>query len=368
LTDVLGHTAYQERVYAAYSRAKTRIISVISYWPIDDDYWRFTDEKKVGVDLTEDQWKTCRLYAKLSHCIDEAIKDDRSSLKEILFTGSLRGPTWTSGKNVIFSPDPFIKLNEVNFDRFIGLVWRLNVAHKLRLKLREAVTAYPDKKERLNEIAGNIRVVVAAVPISVSVVDNEVFILLRSPTMKERKIYGTVLTGHTNPTSLTEEESKVADEELADTYADFIHRHTRRYVRSGREYVEAIIRSAVIASNNLEDSAHIIVPTAKLETGEVTECMVISDKVRGCLMELGVKEWARSKARWYHKEDELSKPTNNSISSDTRGGFSILQEPSTYEWGAERILCTFFQYYWFHRHVKMDDQAINFYALRDDLL
>lgn len=198
---ISGYLNYRSQIQVAYSVANRRIISITNAWLIDKQYW------------DQGEWNDCPLSINLSVAF-EKLKPSKVGCSQlrIVYAGNVVWPQTVR-------PDEQAVLNgqfdPIDFERFLGVVWRLVIAHKLRQKYE---LSHKD----------TIRVLVASVPIEATVVDDDVFILLPDPS-KQNEIElarGTKVAQGNN--------------QLADVYEQMIRGYLR-HSRSAREYVEAVL-------------------------------------------------------------------------------------------------------------------------------
>jgi len=246
LSNIFGYSELRKKILEAYRNADQRIISVSDYWPIDDAWWekRLQDPSE-GWWRGSDTWENCELYSSLA---------GSTPSEGITFVGTMPWPDYN--KSTSFVLEPF------DFERLLGLVWRLNVAHCLR-----------NREQELERRTEKIRVVIANIPVKATIANNMVFVIL---PRDERSINsrGTQLTGLQTGEEYTVE---VRDREqgIADAYADLVLTYVRQ-ARSSREYINSILCLAEMVNDSIDKNQR------------------VSTNLEKCLDTLGMKEWLSS--------------------------------------------------------------------------
>jgi hypothetical protein len=244
----------------------------------------------------------------------------RSFPLQILFAGRMPKPRWgpaaarISPQDLrVFISEGGLKLRPSDFNRFLGVAWRLVIAHKLRahwrrecvarflaagksmpVALRERIqravsdtartmadAAYDDLVRRaVAQIYLPVRVVVAAIPVGTTIVDDDVFVQFASSTadLDIRDTRGTLLE---LPPSIKEE--------TADAYVDLISRYLPQ-AHSAREYIQSMLfLTNLMAEGNLDRyhiDAHRDARQSYLEWS---------------LFELGLHEWSVDEAKRFEQ-------------------------------------------------------------------
>ena len=238
LLNLWGFTEYRAKLQEAYKTETDRILSVADYWSIDDEWWL----------LSNLEWEKCPLYMNLM---------SGRSPSQTVFVGRMPWPKCSEDDK-----DDTIQLTPPEFQRIIGLTWRLVIASKVR-------------KARNEQGQGKVRVLVGSVPVAATVVGNDVFTLLVSEA-DETASRGTKITGH-----------DTLQKEPADAYERMIRRYLR-HARSGREYVISLLRLSAIASPSRWDTS----PGTDGEPDRVLKSL------GDCLKTLGMEEWANQTGGW----------------------------------------------------------------------
>jgi len=262
---ISGYLNYRRAIQNAYGLAQQRILSASDFWIVDNEWWKYGE------------WDACPLYCNLKVCLQRSLQPGGQTGFTITFAGDV---PWPDNTGAFSEPD---------FERFIGCVWRLVIAHKLRQEF--ALT----RKD-------TIRVVVATVPVPATIVDNEVFIFLQrlertadsnAPIDEKCKTRTPdPLEGATGTKIVGSE-----DKNSADAYEVMMLSYLR-HVRSAREYVEAVLYFASLMSRIPSD----LVTTETDDVGE-TKRVVNEATVRKCLEGLGLMDWQE----WKTEKDHISR-------------------------------------------------------------
>ncbi len=223
---ILGYLHYRQAVQNAYAGANNRIISISDYWAVDEEWWAGGD------------WKATHFY--------QTLLRSNAVTNRSIFAGRVPWPDYHAGQENIPESARFTVLD---FEKFIGVAWRLVLAHYIR----------DEKRLRAKD---TVRVVVGSVPVPATVVDNDVFVFLQNPENRTdvRASRGTIVA-EDDPTT-------------ADAYDELICSYLP-HVRSAREYIQAILHHAVLCNSDLNLNSPIAEANLAL-----------------CLDSMGLEEWA----------------------------------------------------------------------------
>jgi hypothetical protein len=255
---ISGYLNYRNAIQEAYGKATKRIVSISDYWIVDRVWW------------DQGAWTECPLYVNLELCFKNMTSSDKEEMR-VVFAGDVPWPR----ENGSF--------DEPDFERFLGVIWRLVIAYKLR-----------DQFHLRNK--DTIRVVVATVPVPATIVDNEVYIFLqRFPNPEQAREQG----GASTPSTLKKGPpdplegatgTKIAggtDEKTAEAYDAMICSYLR-HVRSAREYVEAALYYSALRSVPLTCE---LVRSVGQPLNQPAQFHVSHANVKACLVGLGMTEW-----------------------------------------------------------------------------
>ena len=249
LSSIIGYSQLRKQILNSYEAATHRIISVSDYWPIDTSWWdaRIQNEPPDWWKSPE-AWTTCELYLSLNR--------QPFPREGITFVGTMPWPAYDNRDSLELTP--------FDFDRLLGLVWRLNVVHCLR---QSKFTGH----ERRNE---KIRIVIADIPVKATIVDNTVFVILpREENLESWR--GTQLTGMRSAIRPLDD-TQNREREVADAYADLVLNYIC-HARSAREYINSILC------------------LAELHNLHIDKNQKVRPFLQECLTTLGLSKWLDSK-------------------------------------------------------------------------
>jgi hypothetical protein len=221
---------YRTLVTEAYGRATRRVFGIANHWPIDPSFWG-----SYGVFLSEDFWSKEQVYEQITASIQRERENPTSEGLRILFAGRL---------SVLPASNLGPELSPSHFMLFIGVLWRLSLAWRLREKLEKpSVNGLPTEQFRTRSY---LRVMVADVPISAHVIDEEVFLLLHTPGDAGVAASRGIQIADRSASNVQPNDHKT---DIASTYSEIIERYTRTHVRSAREYIASLFVLAGIAKS-----------------------------------------------------------------------------------------------------------------------
>lgn len=236
LRDTLGYTKYRDIVNRAYGQARRRVLASTNHWPTDPAFW--TPDLGAAHDLDAlgtGFWEAQHVFANLRNAI-HGTRGGTDPLR-MVFAGRLS----------VTPAEDSPALAPQDFTLFVGVLWRLALAHRLREEMRggDANDAYLEKS--------CVRVMVADLPINCHVIDDKAFLLLHLPGDEGARSYGLELP--TGSGAASHDQPGRARPCVADTYAEIIDRHTRTHVRSAREYAASllVLAATATAKNPFED-------------------------------------------------------------------------------------------------------------------
>lgn len=227
LTQTLGYEEYREMINLAYGQVTFRVLACTNHWPIDPTFWSKELSKEASLRDPE-FWEGQKVYCNLRQAV-RATRVEQRPLK-MVFVGRF--------SLSMLANAPALSIQE--FTLFVGILWRLAIAHRLRAEMRHAAATSTYRKE------SSVRVMVADVPINCHVVDKNAFLLLHLPSNERLQSYGLKLT--TPDDSSTPEQLGPSGPSVAEAYAEIIERYTRTHVHSAREYVASLLVMAATAN------------------------------------------------------------------------------------------------------------------------
>lgn len=222
LKDLMGasYDLFESTTISKFERAGKRILSASNFWRIPKAWW-----------LAHTEWETLEIAKNLT----AALKAGYGKLSargylslEIKFMGNAPTPRILAKGSVgeIF--------DEVDFEKFLGVMWYCVVAHEVRVAVRKWA------KTEGQEVLGNrpvrhevpLVVLVAPTPFSAMVIDDVVWnvVSLDSTTQSKTALAIELTKNMKGPEAI----------KLADIYSELLNRYAR-YTRSAREYVESVL-------------------------------------------------------------------------------------------------------------------------------
>ena len=239
LLSVLGYEKFRQESLNAYGKATRRIISISDYWTIDPEWWENGDWD--ASTLTAVLQKSLSLQYKANN---EALGLNTDEYNEAHFKSEdylSRGiPIEIIFAGNVPSLNADGQFGELDFRRFLGIAWRIVIAHNVRA----------DWKKRMGISASDpapiyvpIRINLTAIPVSISIVDDDVFILHKG-NFENVDVYETYGSRIRFPKG---EEGK----RNADAYVSLYRRYATQTF-SAREYVEATLFTSYLMNTELD--------------------------------------------------------------------------------------------------------------------
>ncbi len=304
LTNLLGYGEFRKSTLRKFGDCGTRIVSASNYWPIDPNWW-FEPDKWTQTDLYIQLWKSLEKSPLLT--LPGQIQDDE--FLQITFAGNAPWPIAKLGDR------PTLNFSHYEFRRFLGVMWRAVIAHRLRRDIREKVRGamealYPEEnyeqlcehfsllppvgsaeKEKWHDrIWVPLYVAVAPMPVAATIVDNDVWVLFPG---SERSDFFQARGYHLTRKIDEDASENEAHRQLADTYIELLNRYLR-HSRSAREYVESVFVLTMHFDNVVDENNY-------LERGPFE-----NDNLNKCLLRLGLKEWAKEEVRLANEKNSQS--------------------------------------------------------------
>lgn len=258
----LRYDKYRDQITKAYASAEQRVLGSASHWPMDPHFW---DPLKKDLTLEDEAfWDNQDVYRNLLAALQRSRASGDGPRLRIVFAGGL---------DVVPAPETSPALSESDFMLFVGVLWRLALARRLRKATEAPADSYQ------HPARADVRVVVADIPINAHVIDGDVFLLRRKPGDAHESSMGIKIADGNNAQNPTRE----SDLETADTFAEIIQRYTRRTVRSAREYAASLLVFAALARGEPRD-------VELVDAHGVPDL----DTIRELLQTLGLDAWARA--------------------------------------------------------------------------
>jgi hypothetical protein len=202
-----------------------------------------------------------------------------------------------------------------DFRRFLGVIWRLTVAHKIRAKFRQRIAGKVDsalatlKVSTENrkpfdmkgwelDVSVPVKTLVAPIPMMSTIVDDRVWVLF--PGEEKGDVYqsrGYYLT----QTEDSDHKVERYYSDLADTYEELFQRYIR-HAHSAREYIESILILASQFIDGLDSSSPLIL--RNIIINDRVDILTMYDSFYYKILDLlGLRKWSSWEKRLISQPD-----------------------------------------------------------------
>jgi hypothetical protein len=299
LARFLAYDSFRKEVLKEYGGAQFRIISIADNWSIDKNWW----------DAPKD-WENTDLYRELIKAYGQVDACKVNTL-EVIFAGDVPKPIYTKtprGEKAAEKRQEVYTFNEKDFLLFLGVMWRVVIAHKVRHAIR--------KKHNIPGTYIPLKVLFDRVPLSMTIVDNSVWLVLPDQDKTDSDSFRAFHYTKNENDNADNPENAAWTVEIADTFVLMARRFLRE-ARSAREYLQATLLTAALCNQepNLETSIfkidrpeteEVILSNHKPESDNTTrQAERLFDPLWQSMLTLGYKKWETDfAAKSPHKDKE----------------------------------------------------------------